>query len=272
VDQDPDLTNLLTTKEWAAWPWGISKAATRLLCDPLIHFTVIAPIFVLCFNVAWPHRVTHHSPMQRLVYVLAKTASVPFVYMMFLLPIQPPRVFVVVSEAQAVSAAAVMPCCKQCADRNAAMSLIACAHPLSNVIAKSTQAGVQAAYSYMQGHAMFAVRARVCSLANTTLYTYYMTHICVVFLLMVLPMQTEFCAAYLATMYAMFLFTVQHVFEGVYRVPRAEYNRAAANLIGASYLPVPWWWEWATCGVEFHHIHHMNPRVPCFRMKVRLST
>lgn len=82
------------------------------------------------------------------------------------------------------------------------------------------------------------------------------------------PLQAELLAQQCAMSYAMFLYVVQHAFEGVYRVPRAQYNRAAAALLGSSYLSVPRWWAWATLGVEYHHIHHLNARVPCYRLKV----
>lgn len=38
---------LFTTREWAAWPAGISKAAARVLCEPLFFFTVFAPVWIM---------------------------------------------------------------------------------------------------------------------------------------------------------------------------------------------------------------------------------
>lgn len=54
----------------------------------------------------------------------------------------------------------------------------------------------------------------------------------------------------------------------MFRVPKAEFNRTAAGLLGSSYLSMPWWWHWATIGVEYHHFHHQNARLPCYRMRV----
>lgn len=82
-------------------------------------------------------------------------------------------------------------------------------------------------------------------------------------------LQAELLAQQCAMSYALFLFVVQHIYEGVYRVPRAEHNRAVSCLSGSSFLSVPWWWSWATLGIEYHHIHHLNTRVPCYRLKVR---
>jgi hypothetical protein len=80
VPRDPDLIILWTTKEWAAWPRGFSKAAARVMCDPLILFTVMAPIWILVFNVSWPHKVAHHSPKARLVYIAGKVMALPCLY------------------------------------------------------------------------------------------------------------------------------------------------------------------------------------------------
>jgi len=87
--------------------------------------------------------------------------------------------------------------------------------------------------------------------------------------LLLLLLQPELLAQQFAMSYAMFLYSVEHIFEGAYRVPKAEYNRTAACLLGSSYLSVPWWWRWATLGIEYHHLHHLNARVPCYRLKVR---
>ena len=58
VHRDPDLTVLWTTKEWAAWPRGISKAAARVLCEPLVFFTAFAPVWILVRLVKGPAVLT----------------------------------------------------------------------------------------------------------------------------------------------------------------------------------------------------------------------
>jgi fatty acid desaturase len=90
-------------------------------------------------------------------------------------------------------------------------------------------------------------------------------------LLLLLLLQFEFLAQQIALSYAMFLYCVEHTYEGVYRVPKAEYNRTAAGLLGSSVLSIPWWWRWAAAGVEYHHFHHLNARLPCYRMRVSLA-
>ena len=71
---------LWTTEDWAAWPRGLSKAAARVMCDPLVMFTVFAPVWIIAFNVAWPQRVAHHTAKQRVAYVLAKLVVIPCLY------------------------------------------------------------------------------------------------------------------------------------------------------------------------------------------------
>lgn len=77
VDKDPDLLVIFSTKQWAAKPRGISKLAARIFRDPLVYYTLFAPIFVLHFNAAWPQRVSHQSRSARVLYLLWRTAFVP---------------------------------------------------------------------------------------------------------------------------------------------------------------------------------------------------
>jgi hypothetical protein len=63
---------LWTTDEWAAWPRSISKAAARVLRDPLLFIAIGGPAYVLLFNTAWPHRVHGTTLKARLVYVAGR--------------------------------------------------------------------------------------------------------------------------------------------------------------------------------------------------------
>lgn len=81
--------------------------------------------------------------------------------------------------------------------------------------------------------------------------------------------QAELMGAWIATGCAMFLYSVEHAYEGVYLVPRSHHNRTVAAVAGSSCLSMAWWFKWATFGVEYHHIHHLNARVPGYRLQVR---
>jgi omega-6 fatty acid desaturase (delta-12 desaturase) len=60
----------------------------------------------------------------------------------------------------------------------------------------------------------------------------------------------------------LWLFYVQHQFEGAYweRSPDWSYTRAA--LQGSSFYKLPRVLQWFTGNIGYHHIHHLSPRVP----------
>lgn len=64
-----------------------------------------------------------------------------------------------------------------------------------------------------------------------------------------------------------FLFHIQHTFEGAYKAPMAEYSRFENGMKGSSYLQIPEAIKWFTAGIEYHHIHHLNTRVPLYRIR-----
>jgi omega-6 fatty acid desaturase (delta-12 desaturase) len=65
----------------------------------------------------------------------------------------------------------------------------------------------------------------------------------------------------------LWLFYVQHQFEGVYweRGDKWDYTRAA--LRGSSYYKLPKVLQWVTGNIGFHHIHHLSPRIPNYNLQ-----
>jgi omega-6 fatty acid desaturase (delta-12 desaturase) len=63
------------------------------------------------------------------------------------------------------------------------------------------------------------------------------------------------------------LFYVQHQFEGVYweRGPDWDYEKAA--LQGSSYYKLPRVLQWFSGNIGFHHIHHLSPRIPNYHLE-----
>jgi omega-6 fatty acid desaturase (delta-12 desaturase) len=63
------------------------------------------------------------------------------------------------------------------------------------------------------------------------------------------------------------LFYVQHQFEGVYweRGPEWDYEKAA--LQGSSYYKLPRVLQWFSGNIGFHHVHHLSPRIPNYRLE-----
>jgi omega-6 fatty acid desaturase (delta-12 desaturase) len=63
------------------------------------------------------------------------------------------------------------------------------------------------------------------------------------------------------------LFSIQHSFEGVRWGTAIGMDAIAASLDSASFLRLPKLLQWCTRNIGFHHIHNLNPRVPNYRMQ-----
>jgi omega-6 fatty acid desaturase (delta-12 desaturase) len=62
------------------------------------------------------------------------------------------------------------------------------------------------------------------------------------------------------------LFYVQHQFARAYWATGEEYSAAAASLMGSSVLRLPRVLAWLTAYIGIHHIHHLAPRIPSYRL------
>jgi omega-6 fatty acid desaturase (delta-12 desaturase) len=62
------------------------------------------------------------------------------------------------------------------------------------------------------------------------------------------------------------LFYVQHQFEGVYWKRHGEWNFFEAGLKGSSYFKLPRVLQWFTGNIGFHHIHHLSSKIPNYRV------
>jgi omega-6 fatty acid desaturase (delta-12 desaturase) len=63
------------------------------------------------------------------------------------------------------------------------------------------------------------------------------------------------------------LFYVQHQFEGAYWARRGEWDYVAAALHGSSYYRLPKVLQWFTGNIGFHHIHHLSPGIPNYNLE-----
>ena len=63
------------------------------------------------------------------------------------------------------------------------------------------------------------------------------------------------------------LFYVQHQFDGVYWERRPEWDFAEAALRGSSYYKLPKVLQWFSGNIGFHHIHHLSPAIPNYRLE-----
>jgi omega-6 fatty acid desaturase (delta-12 desaturase) len=65
---------------------------------------------------------------------------------------------------------------------------------------------------------------------------------------------------------AVWLFYVQHQFEDAYWNRKEIWTYEAATLNGSSFYDLPRWLHWATGNIGYHHIHHLNPKVPGYQL------
>jgi omega-6 fatty acid desaturase (delta-12 desaturase) len=62
------------------------------------------------------------------------------------------------------------------------------------------------------------------------------------------------------------LFYVQHQFEEAYWERQENWDPDRAAVQGSSFFDLPRWLHWFTGNIGFHHVHHLNPRIPFYRL------
>jgi omega-6 fatty acid desaturase (delta-12 desaturase) len=67
-------------------------------------------------------------------------------------------------------------------------------------------------------------------------------------------------------MVGIWMFYIQHQFESVYWAHDKEWNFLASAFLGASCYRLPKVFQWFSGNIGFHHIHHLNPRVPNYQL------
>jgi omega-6 fatty acid desaturase (delta-12 desaturase) len=63
------------------------------------------------------------------------------------------------------------------------------------------------------------------------------------------------------------LFYVQHQFEGVYWARHEEWDRIRSALEGSSFYRLPRVLQWFTGSIGYHHVHHIRPRIPNYNLR-----
>jgi omega-6 fatty acid desaturase (delta-12 desaturase) len=63
------------------------------------------------------------------------------------------------------------------------------------------------------------------------------------------------------------LFYVQHQFEGTYWADGRRWSFHAAALEGSSYYDLPAPLRWVTANIGFHHLHHLCSMIPNYRLR-----
>ncbi len=71
----------------------------------------------------------------------------------------------------------------------------------------------------------------------------------------------------LAATGGVWLFYVQHQYEGVYWQRHDDWDYATAAVEGSSFYKLPKVLQWFTGNIGFHHIHHLSPRIPNYNLE-----
>jgi omega-6 fatty acid desaturase (delta-12 desaturase) len=73
-------------------------------------------------------------------------------------------------------------------------------------------------------------------------------------------------AAALAATAGVWLFHVQHVFDGARWTRHRSWDLVVASVQGSSYYALPGPLRWITANIGFHHIHHLDSRIPSYHL------
>lgn len=63
------------------------------------------------------------------------------------------------------------------------------------------------------------------------------------------------------------MFYVQHQYEGSYWARHKDWDPIKAALAGSSYYKLPKFLQWCTGNIGLHHIHHLRPRIPNYNLQ-----
>lgn len=81
----------------------------------------------------------------------------------------------------------------------------------------------------------------------------------VAFFVVLLPMT-------IASMIGSYLFFAQHSFESMHLIPAENWTYYRAAMESSSYMKLNKLMRWFTGNIGYHHIHHLNVRVPFYRL------
>ena len=71
----------------------------------------------------------------------------------------------------------------------------------------------------------------------------------------------------IAAVFGVWLFSIQHRFEGTLWLRKDSWDPLAASLQGSSFLRLPRVLQWFTGNIGYHHVHHLNSNVPNYRLQ-----
>lgn len=80
-------------------------------------------------------------------------------------------------------------------------------------------------------------------------------------------LKTQVPVTLLASAIGVWMFFIQHQFDGVYWRREGAWQATPAALEGSSYYRLPALLQWFTANIGLHHIHHLCSRIPNYRLR-----
>lgn len=71
----------------------------------------------------------------------------------------------------------------------------------------------------------------------------------------------------IAATWGVWLFYVQHQFEGVYWARHANWDPIKSAMQGSSYYRLPKILQWFSGNIGLHHIHHLRQNIPNYNLQ-----
>lgn len=71
----------------------------------------------------------------------------------------------------------------------------------------------------------------------------------------------------IGAMAGIWMFYVQHQFQGGYWARSGDWNYASSAMLGASFYKLPRLLDWFSGSIGYHHIHHLSPRIPNYNLR-----
>jgi omega-6 fatty acid desaturase (delta-12 desaturase) len=71
---------------------------------------------------------------------------------------------------------------------------------------------------------------------------------------------------FIASSAGVWLFYVQHNFDGTYWVRKESWDFLKAGMKGSSFYKLPAALNWFSGNIGFHHIHHLAPKIPNYKL------
>ena len=77
----------------------------------------------------------------------------------------------------------------------------------------------------------------------------------------------HFMYVFISQIIGVMMFFNQHTFNAPYMVTNEEWTQRNSGLLGSSLILFPNWLKYFFFGIEYHHIHHINAKIPGYNLQ-----